>query len=128
MAFVNDELRDEERKEYSIPYTKKKKAFYGGTIDRENDIKLFYLSNGPVMEPSNKYKFIFDYKGAVKYPTLVKVVKDYDVTWYLFHSDGLDKDPAAIQALREAFKVYAYLGYEDRCIGFNDRVTTNIMF
>ena len=60
MAFVNDKLREEERKEYNIPYTSKVKSFYGGTIDRENDIKLFLLSNGPVMEPSDKFTFVFD--------------------------------------------------------------------
>lgn len=126
MAFVNDKLRDEERKEYSIPYTKKKKAFYGGTIDRENDIKLFYLSNGPVMEPSNEYTFVFDYKGNIKYPTLVKNEKGNDISWYLLYSDGLKDNPDAMQALRDALIVYAANGYPD--IGFNDRVTIHIMF
>ncbi len=132
MAFVNDKLRDEERKEYKIPYTEKVKAFCGGTIDRENDIKLFYLSkylsNGPVMEPSDKYKFLFDYKGDVKFPTLKQIVKGNDISWYLVYSDGLNDNPDALQALREALIVYAANGYQDRYIGFNDKVTTYIMF
>lgn len=128
MAFVNDKLRDEERKEYKIPYTEKVKAFYGGTIDRENDIRLFYLSNGPVMEPSDKFTFVFDYKGIVKYPTLVRSEKDNDIRWYLYNSYGMQDNPDALQALREALIVYAANGYQDRYIGFNDKVTTYIMF
>lgn len=126
MTFVNDKLRDEERKEYSIPYTRKTKTFYGGTIDRENDIKLFYLSNGPVMEPSDKFTFVFDYKGIVKYPTLVRSEKDNDICWYLYNSDGLQDNPDALQALREALIVYAADGYPD--IGLNDRVTVYTKF
>lgn len=66
MPFLNCELNQNEFREYDPGYPFVGKAFipYGGTIYRENDLKLFKYGNGPLREPSNDFQFIFDYKGT----------------------------------------------------------------
>ncbi len=76
MGFVNRMLEENEIKEYVLEYPGKgnKAKAIGGTIDKENDVKLFCYANGPSgkREPSDIYSFIFDYKGKVYYVHLRK--------------------------------------------------------
>ena len=65
MGFVNCALEESERRTYRTPRMRQDMVFGGGTIDRENDVRLFCYANGPVREPSDIYSFVFDYKGEV---------------------------------------------------------------
>lgn len=129
MAFENCKLEEEEQREYIIPYTNEKVEFGGGTIDRKNNIRLYMYANGPIMEPSDEFSFVFDYKGVVMYPTLRRELKGDDVSWYLIVPDGVDSDETILDAFREAMKVYAYEGYRRySIINLNEIGIVNIMF
>ena len=85
MGFVNRKLEENEIREYVLSHPKygKKMAYRGGTIDEENDVRLFCYGNGPIMEPSDIFSFVFDYKGKVFYIDLKKEISGNDVHWYL---------------------------------------------
>ncbi len=101
-----------------------------GTIDRENDIRLFNYGNGPVDEPSDLYQFIFDYKGIPLKVESKQVLKDWDVFWRgcsIEQVEDFPYDYADVkQALRDAMKVYAYRGYD--FMEMNKKVTVHIEF
>ena len=118
MGFVNRKLEENEIREYVLDYPRKgKKAkFVGGTIDTENDVRLFYYANGPIgkMEPCDIYSFVFDYKGKVFFINLKeKLLIKNDVHWYLA-CDVSHFNSEQLQSLREAMKVYAYEGFNIR--------------
>lgn len=136
MAFKNCELNDNELRKYDPGYPWQE-WLHGefmpraGTIDRENDIRLFKYGNGPVDEPSDLYQFIFDYKGIPFQVQLGRVLEDWDVHWrgccFLNEIDGLEYDhDAVMQALRDAMTVYAYGGYGS--VKTNEKVTVHIEF
>lgn len=120
MAFVNDFLKEEERREYTLgwPYSGKIVRFGVGVIDRERDIRLFQYANGPIMEPSDIYSFIFDYKGKVIDIDLQMVFDENDgntVYWYLNSKlnipESIEEEQLnVIQALREAIEAYGISG------------------
>lgn len=129
MAFENCKLEEEEQREYIIPYTNEKVEFGGGTIDRKNNIRLYMYANGPIMEPSDEFSFIFDYKGTVMYPTLRRELIGDDVSWYLIVPDGVDSDETILDAFREAMRVYKHVGYKSfltTC--WNEKGIVNIKF
>ncbi len=118
MGFVNRMLEENERREYVLGYPSKGKrgAFRGGTIDDENDVRLFNYANGPrgKREPCDIYSFVFDYKGKVYYVHLRQEVPcGNDVHWYSA-CDMSDFNSEQLHSLRDAMKVYA-------CEGFNLR-------
>lgn len=102
MAFVNRELQEEEQREYKLKekvrgfkdynYIAK---FDGGTIDDENDIRMFIYGEPRRLEgrsireidawedPTDYFtRFgILDFKGEVLYFTAIIEVVDYDVKW-----------------------------------------------
>lgn len=129
MAFENCKLEDEEQREYIIPYTNEKVEFSGGTIDRKNNIRLHMYANGPIMEPSDEFSFIFDYKGRIMYPVLRRELKGDDVSWYLLNPSGVDDNENIMNAFREAMNVYAYEGYSRYAIiNLNEIGKVNIRF
>ncbi len=113
MGFVNRKLEENEVREYVLGYPDdgKRMAYRGGTIDTENDVRLFCYANGPIMEPSDIYSFIFDYKGKIFYIDLRQELSGNDVHWYL-DCDISHFNSEQLQSLREAMKVYAYEGFE----------------
>ena len=133
MAFENCELNENELRSYDPGYPWMS-WLHGefipdaGTIDRENDIRLFNYGNGPVDEPSDLFQFIFDYKGIPLKVEFRQALKDWDVYWYggyiepdkVFPYDIKD----VMQALREAMEVYAYGGYD--FMEMNKKVTVHI--
>ena len=131
MGFVNRKLEENEVREYVLSHPKygKKMAYRGGTIDAENDVRLFCYGNGPIMEPSDIFSFIFDYKGKVYYVDLKKKISEHVVHWYLA-CDISHFNSEQLQSLREAMKVYAYLGYNihDSLMEINDLVDVCIEF
>ena len=115
MGFVNRKLEENEVREYVLSHPKygKKMAYRGGTIDAENDVRLFCYGNGPIMEPSDIFSFIFDYKGKVYYVDLKKKISEHVVHWYLA-CDISHFNSEQLQSLREAMRVYAYEGFNLR--------------
>ena len=113
MGFVNCALEESERRSYETSRMDKAMAFGGGTIDRENDVRLFCYANGPVREPSDVYSFVFDYKGEVFDIDFVKYWPKHDtIRWILHTKKKLNEEQ--LESLREAMKVFAFIGY-DRC-------------
>ena len=115
MGFVNRMLEENEIREYVLAYPRKgiKGGFRGGTIDTENDVRLFRYANGSIgkMEPCDIYSFVFDYKGKVFYIDLRQEISGNDVHWYLA-CDVSRFNSEQLQSLREALKVYAYEGFD----------------
>ncbi len=134
MGFVNRMLEENERREYvlSYPYEGDRGAFIGGTIDDENDVRLFNYANGPSgkREPCDIYSFVFDYKGKVYYVHLRQEVPcGNDVHWYsACDLSGFNSEQ--LQSLRDAMKVYAYEGYHihDMFKELNEKSTVYIEF
>lgn len=135
MAFENCELNENELRSYDPGYPWQS-WLHGefipdaGTIDRENDIRLFKYGNGPVDEPSDLYQFIFDYKGIPLKVETKQVLKDWDVFWrgcVIEHVKDFPYDYKDVeQALSDAMKVYAYRGYD--FMEMNKKVTVHIEF
>ena len=120
MGFVNCALEESERRTYRTPGMRKDMVFWGGTIDRENDVRLFCYANGPVMEPSDIYSFLFDYKGEVFDIDFYQSWLNHDtVDWKIKYSDK-DLNKEQLESLREAMKVFAVIGY-DSCQKVMDR-------
>ena len=114
MEFVNCALEESERRTYETSRMNKAMAFGGGTIDRENDVRLFCYANGPVREPSDIYSFVFDYKGEVFDIDFGQNWPKYDtVRWIKLHTNK-KLNEEQLESLREAMKVFAFIGY-DRC-------------
>lgn len=135
MAFENCRLDDDEKRTYHPGYPWQE-WLHGefmpgaGTIDRENDIRLFNYGNGPVDEPSDLFQFIFDYKGIPLKVEFRQALKDWDVYWYGGYIEPDKVFPYDIkdimQALHDAMKVYAYRGYD--FMEMNRKVTVHIEF
>ena len=120
MGFVNCALEESERRSYETSRMDKAMAFGGGTIDRENDVRLFCYANGPVMEPSDVYSFVFDYKGEVFDIDFYQSWLNHDtVDWKIKYSDK-DLNKEQLESLREAMRVFAVIGY-DSCRKVMDR-------
>ncbi len=117
MGFVNRMLEEDERREYVLDYPSKgiRGKFIGGTIDDENDVRLFNYANGHKgkMEPCDIYSFVFDYKGKVFFVHLrQRIPCGNDVHWsFASNSDKNKFTESEIMFLREAMKVYAYHGF-----------------
>ena len=111
MAFKNCALEDDELREYTLtlwPRSGEKYTPSGGTIDRENDIRLFNYGNGSYREESDCYQFIFDFKGIVLNIDIRIEIKGDNEYYYLNKIEGdcpVNKKKIK-QALREALKVY----------------------
>ena len=119
MGFVNCALEESERRTYRTPRMRKDMVFWGGTIDRENDVRLFCYANGPVREPSDVYSFVFDYKGEVFDIDFVQYWPKHDtIQWILHAKKKLNEEQ--LESLREAMKVFAVIGY-DSCRKVMDR-------
>lgn len=135
MAFKNCKLSDDELRKYEPGYPWLQKEFIptGGTIDRENDIRLFKYGNGPVREPSDLYQFIFDYKGTPLKVQLRQELKGNDVYWRNCQIECVndfkyDYDEVK-QVLRDAMKVYAYVGFTlPQLMKKNDQLPIHIEF
>ena len=128
MGFVNCALEESERRAYRTSRMDKAMAFGGGTIDRENDVRLFCYANGPVREPSDIYSFIFDYKGEVFDIDFVKYWPKHDTVRWIKLRSIKDLNEEQLESLREAMKVYADIGYDicrkmmDHCNNVNVEV------
>ena len=120
MAFVNRKLEENEIREYVLKWPREgvKARRNGGTIDDENNVRLFCYGNGETnkREPSDYYQFVFDYKGKVYFIELRRKLAVGDV---VFWEDGGRYDwtvnrltEEQKQSLREAMKVYAYEGFD----------------
>ena len=114
MGFVNRMLEEAERREYVLedPREGIKAKIAGGTIDDENDIRLFNYANGPKgkREPSDVYSFLFDYKGKILFVHLMKRLQGNEIHWsFAGNKDLLSEEE--LDSLREAMKVYAYEGF-----------------
>ena len=111
MGFVNCALEEREERTYKTSRMYEERIFGGGTIDRENDVRLFCYANGPVREPSDVYSFVFDYKGEVFDVDFVQDWPKHDtVRWIKVYSNK-NLNEEQLKSLREAMKVYAYNGY-----------------
>ena len=112
MAFKNCMLDESEGRVYELryPYTGEKVNYECGTFDLENDIRLVCYANGSIMEPSDIYSFIYDYKGSIFYLNFRQELKNNDVYWYLESSVSYMSEDQ-IEKLREAMKVYGYWGF-----------------
>ncbi len=112
MGFVNCALEESERRSYRTSRMNKTMAFGGGTIDRENDVRLFCYANGPVREPSDVYSFVFDYKGEVFDIDFVKCwIKHNTIQWTKLPTNK-KLNEEQLESLREAMKVFAVIGYD----------------
>ena len=112
MGFVNCALEESERRSYRTSRMNKAMAFGGGTIDRENDVRLFCYANGPVREPSDIYSFVFDYKGEVFDIDFVKCwIKHNTIQWTKLPANK-KLNEEQLESLREAMKVFAVIGYD----------------
>ena len=112
MGFVNCALEESERRSYRTSRMRQDMAFLGGTIDRENDVRLFCYANGPVREPSDVYSFVFDYKGEVFDIDFVKCwIKDNTIQWTKLPTNK-KLNEEQLESLREAMKVFAVIGYD----------------
>lgn len=132
MSFKNCKLNDDELREYTPGYPYMGKVFIpkDGTIDRENDMRLFKYGNGPISEPSDLYQFIFDYKGTPLKVQFRQALKDWNVYWcdcqiVCVNDFKYDYDDVK-QALRDAMKVYAYGGYI--FMEKNEKCTIHVQF
>ena len=114
MGFVNCALEESERRTYETSRMNKAMAFGGGTIDLENDVRLFCYANGPVREPSDIYSFVFDYKGEVFDVDFVQHWPKHDTVRWIKLRSIKDLNEEQLESLREAMKVFAFVGY-DRC-------------
>ena len=112
MGFVNCALEESERRTYRTPGMRKDMVFWGGTIDRENDVRLFCYANGPVMEPSDVYSFVFDYKGEVFDINFYQSWLNHDTVDWKIMSTNKDLNKEQLESLREAMKVFAVIGYD----------------
>ena len=112
MGFVNCALEESERRTYRTPSMRQDMVFWGGTIDRENDVRLFCYANGPVREPSDIYSFVFDYKGEVFDIDFGQNWPKHDtVRWIKLHTNK-KLNEEQLESLREAMKVFAVIGYD----------------
>lgn len=135
MAFENCRLSDDELRKYDPGYPWQE-WLHGefmpgaGTIDRENDIRLFKYGNGPVDEPSDLFQFIFDYKGIPLKVESKKVLGEHDVYWRGCSIERVKDFPYDYedvkQALRDAMTVYAFDGYHFK--EENEEMTVHIEF
>lgn len=118
MAFVPVELKEEDRREYRIFGFKF--CPEGGIIDLENDVRLFFYKKTIVMEPDDRYDFVFDYQGKVYNITIREDIADNEIRYSLIGSDRNLKDDnsAEMKSLREAVRVYGnrafYIGRKDK--------------
>lgn len=138
MAFENCRLNDDEKRSYDPGYPWQE-WLHGefmpgvGTIDRENDIRLFKYGNGPVDEPSDLFQFIFDYKGFPLRVQFRQAVKKDDVYWCDCGIERVKDFPYDYedvkQSLRDAMKVYAFIGYSSSTVmKINEKTIVHIEF
>ena len=127
MGFVNRRLDENEVREYILEYPRngEKVRYKGGTIDTENDVRLFCYANGPIMEPSDIYSFIFDYKRKVFFINLRQELSRNDVHWYSW-SGQVNLNEEQLQSLRKAIKVYAYDGFSVRVSAMEMNDSSNV--
>ncbi len=126
MGFVNCALEESERRTYRTPRMRQDMVFWGGTIDRENDVRLFCYANGPVREPSDIYSFVFDYKGEVFDIIFCKSWLNHDtVDWKIRYSDK-ELNEKQLKSLREAMKVYAVIGFAGNAKGMERVNSVNV--
>lgn len=135
MAFKNCELNENDRREYNPGYPYMDEVFkpQGGTIDFENNIRLFNYGNGPVDEPSDLYQFILDYKGFPLEVEFKQILCENDVYWRGCSIKQVKDFPYdykdVIQTLRDALKVYAYVGYSfSTLMQMNEKAIVHIEF
>ncbi len=112
MGFVNCALEESERRSYETSRMDKTMAFGGGTIDRENDVRLFCYANGPVREPSDIYSFVFDYKGEVFDIDFYQTWVNHDTVDWRVMTTNKDLSKEQLESLRKAMKVFAGIGYK----------------
>ena len=104
MGFVNRELKENERREYVLKekvkdykYSNYIAKFDSGTIDNENDVRMFIYGDAmksyesPFWDMNDfhtKYG-ILDYKGEVIYFTAEVYSNDGNLSWYVkeFYTD-----------------------------------------
>ncbi len=126
MGFVNCALEESERRVYRTTRMDKERVFGGGTIDRENDVRLFCYANGPVREQSNFYSFIFDYRGEVLDTEFYKTWLNHDtIEWRMTYSDK-ELNEKQLKSLREAMKVYAVIGFAGNAKGMERVNSVNV--
>jgi hypothetical protein len=128
MNFKNCILEDNEKREYRLP-DGTREVFTTGTVDYDNDIRLHCYENGPIMELSDVFSFVIDYKGNVYYKKFMRDLTDGGVTWSAI-SSLKELDEQVVQALREALMKYAIYGfsYDDDFMIRNEKSKVHIAF
>jgi len=133
MTFINEYILEEDIKKYDLIEVKykgkgvpKKTAYkFNWTVNKKEDCFLFLIENiksdtntGLMVEPTNKYFFLFCYKGKNNFLVLEKnrsssiSLKDNPVVvkWDLKDSDAIEGE--VLFMLRESLSVYGYGGIE----------------
>lgn len=121
MHFVNRKLEEYERREYTVDYPREEIIWFsGGTIDAENNVKLFLYATwltGATDLPDESQKglhyFIFDYKGVAWSIVLRQIFPypgEWTLKWKLEYNSILREEE--LYALAEALKVFAVDGYD----------------
>jgi len=105
MKFELRKFSEEEIREYNVIDSDNKYAPEGGIADMENDVRLLFYKKKIVMEPDNRYCFIFDYKGIAISITIKEYAEGNNIIYDLVGTDKLLNEEER-KNLREAVKVY----------------------
>jgi len=132
MGFVNRELKENEKRQYQLEYPRcnlkfrdKIYKFDGGTIDDENDIRIFIYGDAMISGPDYRelndqhIKYgLMDYKNEVLYFTVRKTYRNGDdVYWSIDQKEWLSElDAEKINILKDALYIYHDEGYNFRSL------------
>lgn len=136
MSFVNRELEESEQREYILKHTSHpyrdpshRITFSGGTIDDENDVRLFIYGDargvGPdfveITDLQIKYG-LMDYKGEVFFFKVRQKYVQWEVHWSVDYPSWLrELGDEKIEYLREALRAYGIEGYAIRSLWDNSK-------
>lgn len=129
MSFENRILKEEEKRNYIVTEDNKQEQvrFRVGTIDAENDIRLFWIGRvGDWMEPSTTSRFLYDYKGKV-FELVMKyeIIGPRDISWKCI--EGVERlNQEQREGLRQAFYTYKKHGFN--MMEYEEKITVKVEF
>lgn len=114
MAFVNERIPKNERREFQVSKYQKITPFTW-TIDRERDIFLFEC--GSNWDEPSEIEFIYVWKNIrfdiiLKKETYSPNIVKWSISDFIIPDEYKCKEEIILENLREAMKVYGFSGYE----------------
>ena len=113
MAFVNERIPKNERREFQVSKYQKITPFTW-TIDRERNIFLFECGYH-IETAETEFRFVWEgkvFKVVLKKDTFMPNIVKWSISDFIIPDEYKCKEEIILENLREAMKVYGFSGYE----------------